>query len=118
MNLKQRSAPKYSLEPRHAAFTLALAVTVIAFAVVHARGQTSKNSSAPPAKPRPAAGKLSPDTWKPGPGWKLVWSDEFAEASINSKNWTFDLGAGGWETKSFKPTRATRTTCLLATANW
>ena len=29
-------------------------------------------------------------------GWTLVWSDEFDGASINSQNWTFDLGGGGW----------------------
>lgn len=31
------------------------------------------------------------------PGFSnLVWSDEFNGSSINSANWGFDLGAGGW----------------------
>lgn len=29
-------------------------------------------------------------------GWKLVWHDEFDGASIDSSNWTFDRGGGGW----------------------
>lgn len=29
-------------------------------------------------------------------GWKLVWNEEFDGSSINLKNWTYDLGAGGW----------------------
>jgi len=28
--------------------------------------------------------------------WNIVWSDEFDGPSINSSNWTYDLGAGGW----------------------
>lgn len=38
-----------------------------------------------------------------GPGsayadWQLVWSDEFAGTTINTTNWTFDIGngTGGW----------------------
>ncbi len=30
------------------------------------------------------------------PGRVLVWSDEFQEDQINSTNWTYDLGGGGW----------------------
>src|SRR5271168_3792886 len=31
-------------------------------------------------------------------GWQLVWSDEFNGNSINTNNWTFDIGngIGGW----------------------
>jgi beta-glucanase (GH16 family) len=32
----------------------------------------------------------------PPPGYQLVWSDEFDGKTINPKNWTYDLGAGGW----------------------
>jgi len=28
--------------------------------------------------------------------WNIVWSDEFNGTSINTSNWTFDLGGGGW----------------------
>ena len=30
------------------------------------------------------------------PGMTLVWSDEFEGSTINSSNWTYDLGASGW----------------------
>lgn len=30
------------------------------------------------------------------PGWELVWHDEFDGKAINSANWTYDLGGGGW----------------------
>lgn len=29
-------------------------------------------------------------------GWNLVWHDEFEGNSIEAKNWTYDLGGGGW----------------------
>jgi beta-glucanase (GH16 family) len=29
-------------------------------------------------------------------GWTLVWRDEFNADSLDSNNWTFDLGASGW----------------------
>jgi beta-glucanase (GH16 family) len=33
----------------------------------------------------------------PSTGWNLVWSDEFnGSGAINTANWNFDLGAGGW----------------------
>ncbi len=28
--------------------------------------------------------------------WNLVWSDEFNGSSVNSSNWTFETGGGGW----------------------
>jgi beta-glucanase (GH16 family) len=28
--------------------------------------------------------------------WNIVWSDEFNGNSIDTRTWTFDLGAGGW----------------------
>ena len=44
----------------------------------------------------PTARAFSPDTWTPGPGWTLVWADEFNGPSIDTNNWTYDLGGGGW----------------------
>lgn len=29
-------------------------------------------------------------------GFQLVWSDEFTGTSVNTNNWSFDLGGGGW----------------------
>lgn len=47
-----------------------------------------------------ACGVLSPAP-KPTPiaipeGWNLIWHDEFDGKAIDTKNWTYDLGAGGW----------------------
>jgi len=28
--------------------------------------------------------------------WELVWSDEFDDVSINTSNWTHDIGGNGW----------------------
>jgi len=38
-------------------------------------------------------GYITPDTW---PGMELAWSDEFDGPSINTGNWTHELGGGGW----------------------
>lgn len=32
----------------------------------------------------------------PPPGYTLAWSDEFDGKTIDPKNWTYDIGAGGW----------------------
>ncbi len=37
--------------------------------------------------PRPAQAQTS---------WNLVWSDEFNGTSVNTSNWTFETGGGGW----------------------
>src|SRR5919108_5421940 len=29
-------------------------------------------------------------------GWQIVWHDEFEGPEVDLKNWTFDLGGGGW----------------------
>jgi hypothetical protein len=46
---------------------------------------TSTPSASVPAEPIPT---VSP--------WILVWSDEFDSETLNSRNWLFDKGAGGW----------------------
>lgn len=39
----------------------------------------------------PSAAKITPPE-----GYTLLWSDEFDGKEIDLKNWTYDLGAGGW----------------------
>jgi beta-glucanase (GH16 family) len=34
--------------------------------------------------------------WAQTPQWSLVWSDEFNGTTINTGNWTYDTGGGGW----------------------
>lgn len=29
-------------------------------------------------------------------GWDLIWHDEFDGSAIDTSNWTYDLGGGGW----------------------
>lgn len=40
-----------------------------------------------------ADGPITPDNY---PGMTLVWSDEFDGIAINTDNWKYNLGAGGW----------------------
>lgn len=54
------------------------------------------------------------EPWAPGPGWKLVWSDEFEAAALNRKNWTFDLGANGWGNKELQRYTSDPTNIFLA----
>ena len=66
----------------------------------------ARGSFAPLVCDRQAAGTWEQFTWgavgsqPPAgapPGFSnLVWSDEFSSSSINSANWGFDLGGGGW----------------------
>ena len=61
---------------------------------------------APLVSDRQSAGTWEQFTWgaigtQPPPGAppgfsRLVWSDEFSGSTINSANWGFDLGGGGW----------------------
>jgi beta-glucanase (GH16 family) len=32
----------------------------------------------------------------PPDGWQLLWQDEFDGSAIDTVNWTYDLGGGGW----------------------
>lgn len=66
----------------------------------------ARASWAPLVSDRTAAGTWEQFTWgaagtQPAPGAppgfsQLVWSDEFNGSTINSANWGFDLGGGGW----------------------
>lgn len=50
------------------------------------------------------------DTWTPGDGWVLQWSDEFSGAGVDSTKWTYDLGAGGWGNKELQSYSAANAT--------
>lgn len=60
--------------------TIVIFLVLIGFGVSCA--QVSPKSEATPI--------ASPD------GWKLVWHDEFDGKAVDTQNWTYDLGAGGW----------------------
>lgn len=53
--------------------------------------QTPEPTSTPPPSPQP-----SPTAEWDRAGWKLAWHDEFDGTELDLKNWTFDLGGGGW----------------------
>ncbi len=40
-----------------------------------------------------ADGYTTPDTY---PGMSLIWSDEFDEATLNTNDWNYEIGGGGW----------------------
>jgi len=47
--------------------------------------------------PKPTSTSLPTPSFVPDRvGWKLVWQDEFDGPELDLKNWTFDLGGGGW----------------------
>jgi beta-glucanase (GH16 family) len=55
------------------------------------------------ATPEPTATPAPTPTPVPSPtaeweraGWEIVWRDEFDGSELDLKNWTFDLGGGGW----------------------
>jgi len=43
--------------------------------------------------PSDSEGYISPSTY---PGYTLIWSDEFNDATINTNNWNYDIGGSGW----------------------
>lgn len=48
-------------------------------------------SACAPVKPTPL-----PTAIVPPDGWQLLWHDEFDGLVIDTANWTYDLGGGGW----------------------
>jgi beta-glucanase (GH16 family) len=42
------------------------------------------------------SGSPAQDLTASAQGWSLVWSDEFDSSAINTTNWTYDTGGGGW----------------------
>ena len=57
---------------------------------------------------------LHAESWQPGSGWKLVWSDEFDGVQLNRKNWNFDLGASGWGNNELQNYTSAPTNIFLA----
>jgi beta-glucanase (GH16 family) len=49
----------------------------------------------PETKPLTTATSSAAPEWN-RPGWNIVWHDEFDGTELDLKNWTFDLGGGGW----------------------
>jgi len=54
------------------------------------------------------------DSWTPGGGWTLVWSDEFEGPQLARTNWTFDLGGGGWGNKELEKYTSAATNVFVA----
>lgn len=50
------------------------------------------------------------DTWTPGDGWILQWSDEFPGTAVDPAKWAYDLGAGGWGNNEFQTYSAANAT--------
>src|SRR5260221_14352249 len=45
---------------------------------------------------------IPPTHAQPVHAFTLVWSDEFNGSSIDSTNWTFDTGGGGWGNNEYE----------------
>lgn len=54
--------------------------------------QTEASETAPVVYP---ASNLKPDTYSPGEGWKLAWSDEFDGDTLNEANWNRQVVPAG-----------------------
>lgn len=59
-------------------------------------GQLVPTSSPTPAPSPTPASSPTPTPVVPPEGWQLIWHDEFDGDSIDSANWTYDIGGGGW----------------------
>jgi len=61
----------------------------------------------------PSDAAVSSDNWKPGPGWKLVWADEFDGPAIDLNKWAYDVGSDGWGNKELQTyTRSPTNACI------
>jgi beta-glucanase (GH16 family) len=58
-----------------------------------------------------ADGYITPGTW---PGMTLVWSDEFEGPALNTDNWGYDLGGGGWGNNEWQTYTSSPTNSHLA----
>jgi len=56
-------------------------------------------------------GPISPDVYE---GFELAWSDEFDGTTINSTNWGYDLGAGGWGNQELQSYTSSPTNSFVA----
>jgi len=62
----------------------------------------------PPVATTPPA--TSPDVPPVAATWQLIWSDEFDSTAVNTSNWNFETGGGGWgnnEQEYYQPNNAT-----------
>ncbi len=55
----------------------------------------------------PADGYTTPESY---PGMTLVWQDEFNGNSLNTNDWTYETGAGGWGNNELQYYRSENTT--------
>jgi beta-glucanase (GH16 family) len=69
-----------------ACFSLAIALTT----VVSCKKESTLSSLKPQSPAQAQAGAVAALTYQ------LVWSDEFNGTSVNTGNWNFETGAGGW----------------------
>jgi beta-glucanase (GH16 family) len=56
-------------------------------------GACAMTTPEPTSTPRPTP---SPSSTPEPVRWEIAWQDEFDGSELDLKNWTFDLGSGGW----------------------
>ncbi len=54
----------------------------------------------------PLGGYETPTSY---PGYTLAWNDEFSGAALNTSDWTYELGGGGWGNNEWQYYRAENT---------
>jgi len=72
-----------------------------AFLLLVSCAKKSDNQNSPVATTPPASSPgVPPAAASPGvpstATWQLVWSDEFDSNAVNTSNWNFETGGGGW----------------------
>jgi beta-glucanase (GH16 family) len=55
----------------------------------------------------------TPDTYDPGAGWKLSWSDEFDVPELDMTKWSYDIGADGWGNQELQEYTSNRNNLFL-----
>ncbi len=68
-------------------------VQVILFLFIFMSACRAAEQSVPPPEPTPTSEARDPAHVE---GWELVWQDEFNQSYLDTDNWIYDTGAGGW----------------------
>jgi beta-glucanase (GH16 family) len=75
------------MKPFSAIRRFRLTAILVAFSLIWSACAPLQPAPTPTAVPTPI---VAPD------GWQLLWHDEFDGNAIDTANWTYDLGGGGW----------------------
>ena len=69
--------------------------SIICLALFSCKDNVEKNNIEDKQESESAISNQNEDTYQPGADWKLVWSDEFNEESIDENNWNLQVEEAG-----------------------